>query len=153
MDREWSDIIIVFVEDSLFLLVFKVIITIDYIYRLVKWGCLKSSSRDCSFVNNWRAWSGVQGCSEVSFKWVTSYVIDTCVKPFLLRTQCRLRMEPKHATFCATPFFKHLLACTKMFTVELMDVSRLWDLNEKKIGELLCLQIFVWSPRSAWGMA
>ena len=93
MDREWSDIIIVFVEDSLFLLVFKVIITIDYIYRLVKWGCLKSSSRDCSFVNNWRAWSGVQGCSEVSFKWVTSYVIDTCVKPFLLRTQCRLRMS------------------------------------------------------------
>ena len=39
-------------------------------------------------------------------------------------------------------------ACTKPFTVELMDVSRLWDLNEKKVEELLHLLVFVWSPRS-----
>ena len=57
--------------------------------------------------------------------------------------------EPKHPTFCARHFFEHLqIACTKRFTVKLMDISRLWDLNKKKVEELLYLLIFVWSSRS-----
>ena len=57
--------------------------------------------------------------------------------------------EPKRPTFYARHFFEHLqIACTKRFTAELMDVSRLWDLNEKKVEELLYLLVFVWSPRS-----
>ena len=44
---------------------------------------------------------------------------------------------------------EHLrIACTKMLTAELMDVSRLWDLNENKVEELLYLLVFDWSPRS-----
>ena len=43
--------------------------------------------------------------------------------------------EPKRATFCARHF-----ACTKTFTAELMDVSRLWGLNERKVEEF-----FFWS--------
>ena len=35
-----------------------------------------------------------------------------------------------------------------MFTAELMDVSGLWDPNEKKVKELLYLLVYVWSPRS-----
>ena len=31
-----------------------------------------------------------------------------------------------------------------MFTAELMDVYGLWDLNEKKVEELLYLLVFVW---------
>ena len=38
-------------------------------------------------------------------------------------------------------------ACTKEIAAELMNVSRLWDLDEKKVEELLCLIVFVWSPR------
>ena len=57
--------------------------------------------------------------------------------------------EQKRATFCARHFFECLqIACTKPFTAELMDVSGLWDLNEKKVEELLYLLVFVWSPRS-----
>ena len=57
--------------------------------------------------------------------------------------------EPKRATFCARYFFERLrIACTKTFTAELMDVSGLWDLNKKKVEELLYLLVFVWSPRS-----
>ena len=33
-------------------------------------------------------------------------------------------------------------ACTKPFTAELMDVSGLWDLNDKKVEELLYLLVF-----------
>ena len=48
--------------------------------------------------------------------------------------------EPKCATFCARHFFEHLqTACTKLFTAELMDNSGLWDLNKKKVEELLYL--------------
>ena len=57
--------------------------------------------------------------------------------------------EPKRTTFCEMHFFEHLrMACTKTFTAELMDVSGLRDLNEKKVEELLYLLVFVWSPRS-----
>ena len=35
-------------------------------------------------------------------------------------------------------------ACIKAIAAELMNVSGLWDLNEK----LLYLLVFVWSPRS-----
>ena len=47
-------------------------------------------------------------------------------------------------TFCERLW----IACTKTFTTELMDVSGLWDLNEKKVEEMLYLLVFVWSPRS-----
>ena len=57
--------------------------------------------------------------------------------------------EPKHTTFYERYFFEHLqIACTKPFTVELMDVSGLWDLNKKKVEELLYVLVFVWSRRS-----
>ena len=57
--------------------------------------------------------------------------------------------EPRCPTFCTKFFFEHLqMACTKPFTVELMDVSGLWDLNKKNEEELLYLLVFVWSPRS-----
>ena len=57
--------------------------------------------------------------------------------------------EPRCPTFCARHFFERLrIACTKPFTAELMDVSGLCDLNEKKVEELLYLLVFVWSPRS-----
>ena len=50
--------------------------------------------------------------------------------------------EPKHATFWARYFLERLwIACTKAFTAELMDVSRL---NKKKVEELLYLVVFVW---------
>ena len=32
--------------------------------------------------------------------------------------------------------------------VELMNVSELWDLNEKRVDELLYLLVYVWSPGS-----
>ena len=32
--------------------------------------------------------------------------------------------------------------CTKMFTVELMDISGLWDLNEKKVEEFIFWSLF-----------
>ena len=42
----------------------------------------------------------------------------------------------------ARHFFKRLrIECTKAFTAELMNVSGLWDLNEKKV-ELLYLLVF-----------
>ena len=45
---------------------------------------------------------------------------------------------------------EHLqIACTKTFTAKLMDVSGLWDLNEKKVEEFLYLLVVVWSPISA----
>ena len=47
-------------------------------------------------------------------------------------------------TFCARYFFELLrIACTKAITAELMDVSRLWDLNEQKVKELLYLLVFL----------
>ena len=53
--------------------------------------------------------------------------------------------KPRYPTFWARHFFECLqIACTKPFTVELMDVSWLCDLNEKKVEELLYLQVFVW---------
>ena len=51
--------------------------------------------------------------------------------------------DQKCPTFCARHFFERLrIACTKRFTAELIDVSRLWDLNEKKVVELLYLLVF-----------
>ena len=47
-------------------------------------------------------------------------------------------------TFCE----RLRVACTKAVAAELMNVSGLWDLNEQKIQEYLCLLVFVWSPRS-----
>ena len=47
-------------------------------------------------------------------------------------------------TFCE----RLRVACTKAVAAELMNVSGLWDLNEKKVEELLYLLVFVWSPRS-----
>ena len=40
------------------------------------------------------------------------------------------------------------IACTQLFTAELMDVSGFWSLTEKKLKELLHLLFFVWSPGS-----
>ena len=55
----------------------------------------------------------------------------------------------RYPLFAQGIFFKRLqMACTKTFTAELMDVSRLWDFNEKKVEKLLYLWVFVWSPRS-----
>ncbi len=57
--------------------------------------------------------------------------------------------EPKFPTFCARYFFERLqIACTKTATAELLNVSRLWGLNEQTVEELLYLLVFVWSPRS-----
>ena len=39
-------------------------------------------------------------------------------------------------------------AYTKTFTMELMNISGIKDLNKKKVEELLYLQVFVLSPRS-----
>ena len=51
--------------------------------------------------------------------------------------------------FARGTFCEHFrVACTKAVAVELMNVSRLWDLNEQKVEEILCLFVFVWSPRS-----
>ena len=50
--------------------------------------------------------------------------------------------EPKRTIFYMRHFFEHLqMACTKQFTAELMDVSGLWDLNKKKVEELLYLLV------------
>ena len=57
--------------------------------------------------------------------------------------------KPKRATFCARHFCECLrIAYTKLFTVELMDVSRLWDLNQWTVEELLYFLVSVRSPRS-----
>ena len=42
-------------------------------------------------------------------------------------------------TFCE----RLQVACTKALAVELMNVSGLWDLNEQKVEEFLCLLVFV----------
>ena len=34
------------------------------------------------------------------------------------------------------------VACTKVVAAELMNVSGLWDLNEQKVEEFLCLLVF-----------
>ena len=47
-------------------------------------------------------------------------------------------------TFCE----RLLVACTKALAAELMNVSGLWDLNEQKVEEFLCLLVFVRSLRS-----
>ena len=47
-------------------------------------------------------------------------------------------------TFCE----RLRVACTKAVAAELMNVSGLWDLNEQKAEELLCLLVFVWCPIS-----
>ena len=47
-------------------------------------------------------------------------------------------------TFCE----RLRVSCTKVVAAELMNVSGLWDLNEQKVEEFLCLLVFVWSPRS-----
>ena len=55
----------------------------------------------------------------------------------------------KRAFFCARCFFERLqISCTKIFTVELIDVSRLQDLNKRKIEEFFYIPVFVWNPRS-----
>ena len=51
--------------------------------------------------------------------------------------------------FARGTFYGRLrMACTNVVATELMNVSGLYDLNEKKIEELLYLPVFVWSPRS-----
>lgn len=45
-------------------------------------------------------------------------------------------------------FWRMQIACTKFLSQELMVVSGLWNLNKKKVKELLYLLVFVWSPRS-----
>ena len=51
--------------------------------------------------------------------------------------------------FARGAFCEHLrVACTEALAAELVNVSRLWDLNEQKVEELLCHLVFVWSPRS-----
>ena len=40
------------------------------------------------------------------------------------------------------------MACTNTIATKLMDISGLYDLDEKKVEELLYLLVFVWSPRS-----
>ena len=58
-------------------------------------------------------------------------------------------VEPERATFFVRHLFERVqIVCTSTFTTELMDVSGLWGLNEKKVEELLYLSVFVWSPRS-----
>ena len=51
--------------------------------------------------------------------------------------------------FARGTLYEHLrVACTKALAAELMNVSGLWDLNEQKVEEFLCLLVFAWSPRS-----
>ena len=51
--------------------------------------------------------------------------------------------EPNIPLFTRVTFCEHLrIACTKTFTAELMDVSGLWNLNEKKVEGLFYLLIF-----------
>ena len=51
--------------------------------------------------------------------------------------------EPKRAIFARGTFYERLrVACTKAVVAELMNVSRLWDLNEQKVEEFLCLLVF-----------
>ena len=51
--------------------------------------------------------------------------------------------------FAQGTFYECLrVACTKALAAELMNVSRLWDLNEQKVEKFLCLLVFVWSLRS-----
>ena len=51
--------------------------------------------------------------------------------------------EPKRTTFYARQFCERLrIACTQTFTVELMDISGLWDLSEKEVEELFYLLVF-----------
>ena len=51
--------------------------------------------------------------------------------------------ETKMPHFMHEALFEHSqIACTKRFTTELIDISRLKDLNKKKIQELLYLLIF-----------
>ena len=44
-------------------------------------------------------------------------------------------------TFCE----RLRVACTKAVAAELINVSGICDFNERKVEELLCLLVFVWS--------
>ena len=51
--------------------------------------------------------------------------------------------ENQNVPLSARHFFKRLwIVCTITSTTKLIDISRLWDLNEKKVEELLCLLVF-----------
>ena len=59
-------------------------------------------------------------------------------------SQCHLQWlegQPQNVSDVPTQF-------SPTFTMELMDVSGLWDLNEKKVEELLYLLVFVRNPKS-----
>ena len=57
--------------------------------------------------------------------------------------------EPNSVTFCVRHLCEHLcIACIEVIAVELMNVSELYGSNKQKIEELVCLLVFIWSPRS-----
>ena len=48
--------------------------------------------------------------------------------------------------FARSTFYECLrVACTKVLTMELINVSEILDFNKQKVEELLCL---IWSPKN-----
>ena len=90
---------------------------------------------------------------EDTFVWLpTDFGKSICYEclPFVFDFTLGHNMQSAdNRSFCVRHFFERLrIACAKAITAELMDISGLWDLNEKKVKELLYLLVFVWSPRS-----
>ena len=75
--------------------------------------------------------------------WFQSHIVGQLESyPMVVETWESIQ-ESLSYLLCVRHFFKHLrMACTKTFTAELIDVSKLWDFNEKKVEELLYLLVF-----------
>ena len=114
--------------------------------------------------NTWRTLPETPcSCTEFSWFWMPRVSETTRWRNLVPGSLCRATQELSNSgwtmgirwsesrcpTSCARYFFEWLqIACTKLFTAELMDVSGLWDLNKKRVEELFYLLVFVWISRS-----
>ena len=96
-----------------------------------------------------------RGCTEFSWFWMSCVSGTARWENLVPDSYCRATQElliggwimgiglsePKHATFYASERLR--IACTKLFTAKLMDISEWWDLNHWTVEELLHLLVFI----------
>ena len=81
--------------------------------------------------------------------WLQSHIVEQLkCNPMIIETWESIQGNQHVPLFVQGTLSSACGSMHKTFTAELMDVSGLWDLNEKKVEELLYLSVFVWSPRS-----
>ena len=92
-------------------------------------------------------------CNSGTARWKTpfqSYILEQHKNYWMmLETLKSIQGNLSAPLFARGTFCDRLrIACTEALAAELMNVSRWWNLNEQKVEELLCLLVFVGSPRS-----